>query len=75
MTNIKRYAGWLAKMDYEGGIEGMIKHSGGGNTGDVELDGITMQIDELLQDARMRMDQLQDMYGPEILAAMEGEFL
>lgn len=66
MTDIKKYAQWYAKMDYEGGLSEMLAHSGAGNTGDAELDAILVQVEEAMSAAYYRMNRIEDTFGEAI---------
>lgn len=72
MTDIKRYADWYAKMDYEGGLADIVDY-GDLDSGDSVLDDILETLKEALHAARARMHDIKQKYGDAIYAEADDD--
>lgn len=65
MVNVKQFLDFMAQMDWEGGIEGIINH-GFDTSGDQVLDDLLDQVDSLLQETNARIDSIYKKHKEEI---------
>lgn len=65
MVNVKQFVDFLGQMDWEGGVEGIVRH-GFDTSGDVILDDLLDQVDSMLQEINSRIDLLNKRHKEEI---------
>lgn len=65
MTDVKLFAKFYHAMDWEGGLEGIIRH-GFDETGDPPLDNILEQLEGWLNAADLRISEIMHEHGDEV---------
>ena len=65
MTDVKVFAELYHAMDWEGGLEGIVRH-GFNTSGDDELDVILDQLEVLIEKADARIRKLMGAHGDDV---------
>lgn len=64
--NVEKYVYFLNKLEWEGGLEGLVCYGWDESTGDNKLDIYIEQLDSLIVDINARMRFLAQRYDKEI---------
>lgn len=70
--DVKKFAEFYGHMDWEGGLEGIVRHGHDGS-GDAKLDTLLEKLEVLLEQTDAHLQAIWATYRPEIEAAIEEE--
>ena len=72
MTDVKQFAEFYFAVDWEGGLEGIVRH-GFRTSGDEELNKILAELEWALNAADRRIEQIMNEHGDEVMEIQDND--